>query len=60
VRLPDAPYLHLFVARGTLDLEAAGTLHAGDAARFTATGGAAVTAVAATTELLVWEMHTAR
>src|ERR687893_723572 len=45
VELPDAPYLHLFVARGTLDLEGAGALAEGDAVRFTATGGQRVTAV---------------
>ena len=60
VQLPDAPYLHLFVARGALDLEDAGTLRAGDAARLTAAGGITVTARAVVTELLVWEMHTAR
>jgi redox-sensitive bicupin YhaK (pirin superfamily) len=39
VTLPEAPYLHLFVARGTVALEGAGELAAGDAVRFTATGG---------------------
>jgi redox-sensitive bicupin YhaK (pirin superfamily) len=56
VELPDAPYLHLFVPRGTVDLEGAGTLVAGDAVRFTATGGQKVTALEAA-EILVWEMH---
>ena len=56
VALPDAPYLHLFVARGTVDLEGAGPLAEGDAVRFTATGGQRVTAVAPA-EILVWEMH---
>ncbi|MDQ1504794.1 MAG: quercetin 2,3-dioxygenase [Actinomycetota bacterium] len=58
VELPEAPYLHLFVARGTVDLEGAGTLVAGDAVRFTATGGQRVTAVEPA-EILVWEMHAA-
>ncbi len=44
VTLPDAPYLHLFVARGDVTLEGAGALAAGDAVRFTATGGQRVTA----------------
>jgi hypothetical protein len=57
VTLPDAPYLHLFVPRGEVDLEGAGALGAGDAVRFTATGGQTVTARTAA-ELLVWEMHT--
>jgi quercetin 2,3-dioxygenase len=56
VTLPDAPYLHLFVARGDVTLEDAGALAAGDAVRFTATGGQAVTASTAA-EILVWEMH---
>jgi redox-sensitive bicupin YhaK (pirin superfamily) len=56
VTLPDAPYLHLFVARGEVTLEGAGALGAGDAVRFTATGGQRVTA-AADAEILVWEMH---
>jgi hypothetical protein len=56
VTLPDAPYLHLFVARGAVELEGAGALDAGDAVRFTATGGHRVTAMEAA-EILVWEMH---
>ncbi len=57
VRLPDAPYLHLFVPRGSVDLEGAGALHEGDAVRFTATGGQQVTATGEGAEILVWEMH---
>jgi len=56
VQLPEAPFLHLFVPRGTVTLEGAGTLHPGDAVRFTATGGQRVTA-AEPAEILVWEMH---
>ena len=56
VPLPDAPYLHLFVARGDVTLEGAGALGQGDAVRFTATGGQRVTATAPA-EILVWEMH---
>jgi redox-sensitive bicupin YhaK (pirin superfamily) len=56
VELPDAPYLHLFVAAGEVTLEGAGALSAGDAVRFTATGGQRVTA-AVDAEILVWEMH---
>jgi hypothetical protein len=58
VLLPEAPYLHLFVARGAVQLEGAGSLLAGDAVRFTATGGQRVTATE-DAELLVWEMHSA-
>ena len=58
VQLPEAPYLHLFVARGAVALEGAGDLSTGDAVRFTATGGQQVTATEAA-EILVWEMHAA-
>jgi redox-sensitive bicupin YhaK (pirin superfamily) len=56
VELPEAPYLHLFVPRGTVTLEGAGDLHEGDAVRFTASGGQKVTAIEPA-EILVWEMH---
>ena len=56
VTLPDAPFLHLFVPRGTVNLEGSGQLGAGDAVRFTATGGQRVTATEPA-EVLVWEMH---
>jgi len=56
IELPDAPYLHLFVPRGSVNLEGAGLLGTGDAVRFTATGGQQVTAVEPA-EILVWEMH---
>ncbi len=56
VELPDAPFLHLFVPVGAVELEGAGRLADGDAVRFTATGGQRVTAVEPS-EILVWEMH---
>jgi redox-sensitive bicupin YhaK (pirin superfamily) len=56
--LPTAPFLHLFVARGEVTLEDAGSLAAGDAVRLTASGGQRVTATTAA-EILVWEMHSA-
>jgi redox-sensitive bicupin YhaK (pirin superfamily) len=56
VQLPEAPYLHLFVPRGSVDVEAAGRLSVGDAVRGTATGGQRVTALEPA-EVLVWEMH---
>jgi quercetin 2,3-dioxygenase len=59
VVLPEAPYLHLFVPRGGVDLEGAGPVDEGDAVRFTATGGNRVTAGGAGAEILVWEMHAA-
>ena len=56
VELPSAPYLHLFVPRGTVTLEGAGELSEGDAVRLTASGGQRVTATEPS-EILVWEMH---
>ncbi|MFD9495178.1 pirin family protein [Streptomyces sp. NPDC060005] len=56
VTLPDAPFLHLFLPAGHVSLEGTGDLFAGDAVRFTATGGQKVTALKPS-ELLVWEMH---
>jgi quercetin 2,3-dioxygenase len=55
VVLPEAPFLHLFVARGEVELEGAGPLEEGDAVRFTATGGQQVIALQRA-EILVWEM----
>jgi quercetin 2,3-dioxygenase len=56
VELPEAPFLHLFIARGTATLEGAGALSKGDAVRLTATGGQRLTATEPA-EVLVWEMH---
>ena len=56
VIVPDAPFVHLFVARGVVDLEGSGRLHEGDAVRFTGGAGHALTAVD-DAEVLVWEMH---
>jgi redox-sensitive bicupin YhaK (pirin superfamily) len=59
VRLPDAPYVHLYVPLGSVALEGEGVLATGDAARLTATGGRRVTAGDDGAEILVWEMHQA-
>lgn len=56
VTLPDAPFLHLFVPTGAVELEGAGALGEGDAVRLTASGGQRVTATAPS-EILIWEMH---
>jgi redox-sensitive bicupin YhaK (pirin superfamily) len=56
VSLPEAPFLHVFVPVGSVDLEGSGALETGDAVRMTATGGQSITASAAA-EVLVWEMH---
>lgn len=55
ITVPDAPYGHVFVARGSVDFEDNGTLEQGDAVRLTAAGGHRVTALTAA-ELLIWEM----
>ncbi len=56
VTVPDAPYVHLFVAAGAVTLEAAGELAAGDAVRLTGAGARTVTA-SEPSEILVWEMN---
>ncbi|MGB8195598.1 MAG: pirin family protein [Acidimicrobiales bacterium] len=58
VMLPEARYVHLFVARGSVDLEGSGGLSAGDAARISNSDGQAVTATD-DAEILVWEMRQA-
>ncbi|UGT56707.1 pirin family protein [Nocardia asteroides] len=55
ITVPDAPFGHVFVARGSVDFEDHGTLAQGDAVRLTASGGHRVTAVTPA-ELLIWEM----
>ena len=57
VELPSAPFVHVFAARGAVELEAAGILETGDSARITVSEGRRVTAVAGPAEVLVWEMH---
>ncbi|MBF6210288.1 pirin family protein [Nocardia puris] len=58
VTIPDAPYGHVFLARGAVDFEGHGALAQGDAVRLTASGGHRVTAIEPA-EVLVWEMHAA-
>ena len=53
VALPDAPYVHLFVARGSVSL-GSDTLVEGDAARLTAAGAVDVTGIDGA-EIIVWE-----
>jgi len=56
VTLPEAPFVHVFVPRGTVELEGVGTLGAGDSVRLTSSGGQRVTG-RTDAEVLVWEMH---
>jgi redox-sensitive bicupin YhaK (pirin superfamily) len=56
VRVPDAPFVHVFVARGGAALEGAGSLVTGDAVRLAAAGARELTAdPAAGAEVLIWE-----
>ena len=54
VEVPDGAHVHLFVARGTTDLEDAGTLLEGDAARLVGAGSRRLTAGPEGAEVLVW------
>ncbi|TCM45991.1 pirin family protein [Kribbella sp. VKM Ac-2568] len=56
IQLPRAPYVHLFVALGTITLEGAGDLGTADAARVVASDAQLVTAGPEGAEVLVWEM----
>ena len=56
MQLPAVPFVHLYVTLGCVELEGAGSLATGEAARITAAGGQRVTAVEPT-EILAWEMH---
>jgi redox-sensitive bicupin YhaK (pirin superfamily) len=61
VRVPDAPFVHLYVARGAASLEGAGELETGDAVRLTAAGNPLLTADATGgAEVLIWEMDPLR
>jgi len=57
--LPNAPMAHLFVPRGAVDLEGAGTLYTGDSARVSGSDGQRLTAGPDGAEILVWEMDAA-
>jgi hypothetical protein len=56
VHIPHAPFADVYLARGRVDLEAAGALAAGDAARLREAGARRLTA-AEPTDVLIWEMH---
>lgn len=58
VTVPAAPYLHLYVARGSVAVEGVGVLGTADALRSTAEQGRRVTA-SEDAEIIVWEMHAA-
>ena len=54
VAVPDGPHTHVFIAAGTVNLEGAGTLTAGDAARLVGAGSPRLTAGSDGAEVLVW------
>ncbi len=55
VELPDAPYVHLFVASGEVVVEGLDRLGPGDTARFSGGGGNRIV-MCEPAQLLVWEM----
>jgi len=56
VNIPDARFVHLYLAKGAATLEGAGALRPGDAVRLTAGGSPRLTADAGTgAEVLIWE-----
>jgi redox-sensitive bicupin YhaK (pirin superfamily) len=57
VDLPDAPFVHLFVARGSAEVDGVGHLDTGDAVRFTDAGAHTLTAGPEGTEVTVWETY---
>lgn len=59
VLLPEARWLHLFVAAGGVETELLGDLDTGDDVRLSRSGGLKVTA-RGPAELLLWEMHERR
>lgn len=54
VDVPDAPHVHVFLARGSAELEGAGVLDEGDAARLTRAGARRLTAGADGAEVVIW------
>src|ERR1700682_3065867 len=57
VQVPEAPFAHVYVAKGAAELDGAGTLRAGDAVRLAGAGHPKLTADSKTgAEVLIWEM----
>jgi redox-sensitive bicupin YhaK (pirin superfamily) len=57
VTLPDAPFVHVFVAEGSAELPGSRPLGTGDAARLTDAGTLAATAGDEGAHLVVWETY---
>ncbi|AYY15561.1 pirin family protein [Actinobacteria bacterium YIM 96077] len=56
VVLPGAPYVHVYVTRGSVHVEEIGELGEGDAVRITDEGGRRISATR-DAEIIAWEMH---
>ena len=56
VSVPDAPFAHVFVPRGTVSIDGTSML-TGDAARLTEAGSPAITAGPEGAEILIWSMR---
>ena len=54
--LPGAPYVHLYVARGAVEVETVGLVAEGDSVRVTGPAALRVTGYSPEAELLVWAM----
>ncbi len=56
-KVPEARFAHVYVAKGSVDLEGAGTLKAGDAVRLAGAGSPKITADSKSgAEVLIWQM----
>jgi hypothetical protein len=55
VTVPDAPHVHVTVARGAVDLDGAGRLDTGDAARLVDAGAPTLTSADDGAEVVIWE-----
>ncbi len=63
IELPDAPFLHVFVARGSATVDVGAqvvVLETGDSGRLRDLGGCLLTSGSDGAEILVWEMYSAR
>src|SRR5882672_5646739 len=57
VQVPEAPFVHVYVAKGSVNLQGAGTLNAGDAVRLSGAGSPRLAADDKTdAEVLIWQM----
>jgi hypothetical protein len=54
VRVPDAAFGHVFIARGSADLDSLGSMAAGDAARLTDVDDSTLVAGGDGAEVLIW------